>query len=109
MPNLKMSGATPSGNKSLCYTCKHSIVVKGINCEEAILCNEAFYKNGATLVPFRVAECTMFQNRNHPEKYEMEKIAWSVEARRRGPVGFDQCSNEMDIVITEPKKKDDND
>ncbi len=43
---------------------------------------------------------------NHPFLQEMKAIAWHVEARKRGPVGFEKGEEgEMEVVITEPKKR----
>jgi len=103
--NIKMDGATPISGKSLCVSCKHSVVVRGQNCEEVILCEDAFYSHGNGLVPFRVASCTSFRDKNHPEKHEMEAIAWTVEARKRGPQGFQASApNELDVTIRPPKE-----
>jgi hypothetical protein len=59
-------------------------------------------------VPFCVLECSLYDEKNKPSKYEMEKIAWTVETRNRGPKGFVPSPEENEIVISPPEKKKDN-
>ena len=57
-------------------------------------------------VPFRVAECASYHPTNMPWLHEMEQIAWKIEARKRGTVGFEPDRSEMEIIITPPSKDD---
>jgi hypothetical protein len=102
---IKISGGTPVSGKSLCHTCKYAAIVKGQNLEEHIHC-EANGLFGATRgkVPFRVAECSKFHPSNIPWKWEMEDMAWKIEARKRGPVGFSD-GEPMEIIISPPAKE----
>lgn len=107
MLQIKILGATPTSGKPLCLSCKMAKRVRGQNCEEIIFCH-LFSRNGSPgPVPFRVAECGDYHPVNMPWLHEMEEMAWKIEARRRGPVGFndpDARGGEMEVVITRPKK-----
>jgi hypothetical protein len=42
---------------------------------------------------------------NVPWLHEMEQMAWKIEARKRGPVGFTEGQlAEMEVVVTPPRK-----
>lgn len=97
--SFTMAGSTAKSGPSLCRTCKHAQILTGQNGEEIVRC-ESFHK----FLTFRVSTCTSFHPSNMPWKYEMEEIAWLVEARKRGPVGFKPGDPEMEYVITPPNR-----
>ena len=76
-------------------------MVRGQNCQELILCG--LFNGGP--VPFKVAECGDYHPSNVPWLHEMEDMAWKIEARRKGPVGFNDPTQrgEMEVVVTRPK------
>lgn len=102
---IKISGGTPKQGKSLCVTCKHAQVVRGQNMEEHTECAAGLFGRFNNRVPFRVAECSTHHPANVPELYEMKQIAWNIEARKRGPVGFEKQDETMEVVVTPPKKR----
>ena len=97
----KVIGGTPKTQPSLCLSCEHSLVIKSPNLETRAFCG--FF--GRMPVPFEVIECNQYGKKGEPNKYEMEKIAWTVETRTRGPKGFTPPTDEREIVINPPKKK----
>lgn len=101
---IKISGATPKGGRPLCHTCKHASVITGQNCEELVVCGEGLWKSSEGVVGFKVATCGSYHPSNIPWLHEMRDIAWSIEARKRGPSGFQAPAGEdiMEIVITKP-------
>lgn len=101
--SIKISGATPKGGKPICSTCKHAKKVIGQNCEEIVFCH-MFARGGSGTgpVPFKVAECGDYHPSNMPWLHEMEDMAWTIEARRRGPVGFSEGETDMEYVIRAP-------
>jgi hypothetical protein len=103
MIQITIHGATPKSGPSLCKTCKHAKSVKGQNCQEIVLCHMFSPYGGLGRVPFRVAECVTYHPSNVPWLREMEEMAWKIEARKRGPVGFEPDKCDMEIVITKPK------
>lgn len=107
MLQIKILGATPKGGKGICATCKHAKKIIGQNCEEIIFCHTVFDNTRyGGVVPFRIAECTQYHPSNMPWLHEMEQMAWTVEAKRRGPVGFGDGATEMEYVITAPNGDD---
>jgi hypothetical protein len=98
---IKVKNGTPRIEKSLCETCSQATVVKGANLEHVIKCGIL-----DAIMKFAVAECSDYSNRTATSLTQMEKIAWIVESRERGPVGFQQSTRELDIVISPPKQKE---
>jgi hypothetical protein len=111
MIQIKVNGGTPKSGKGLCHACKYASIVKGQNCEEFITCTAGMFPlpgNSIGPVRFRVAECGKYHPSNMPWLGEMQKMAWKIEARKRGPVGFSEGQNaEMEVVVTPPRKRDD--
>jgi len=104
---LHVIGGTPKQGKSLCMTCKHAGIVRGQNMEEHIECNQGMFSSTHSRVPFRVAECSSYHPSNMPWLHEMKAIAWNIEARKRGPAGFEKpVDGEMEVVVTPPKKRE---
>jgi hypothetical protein len=104
---IKISGGTPKQGKSLCVTCKNAQIVRGQNMEEHVECGEGLFGHANHRVPFRVAECSAYHPANVPYLHEMKQIAWNIEARKRGPVGFEKTDdeNDMEVIVTPPKKR----
>lgn len=108
---FKILGQTPKSGKALCVTCKRAKIIKGQRFEELILCH-IFNGSGTTgsrggVVPFRVAECSEYHPMNRPWLHEMEDMAWIIEARKRGPAGFEASPEDesiMEVVVTKPDK-----
>ena len=99
---FKINGATPKGGKPICGSCKHATVVTGQNCEERILCSADVFKRTSGIVTIRVATCSSYHPINVPWLHEMEQMAWVVQARRRGPTGFQPEQTEMEVTIKPP-------
>lgn len=111
MFKLNIVGGTPQGNKPLCHTCQEAVRIKGMNGEDVIRCR--VFSNGSGYygtVTFPVYECGEYLEKNRMHLYEMEKIAYTIEARRKGPPGFQASATdpgEMEITIKPPVKKAD--
>ena len=86
MNTIVMKKAALSGERSLCHACYWSHIQKGFReSEEAIYC--CFSKFRA--VPFKVADCTDFSNKNVPTREQMENIALIIpRTPARKPSGF---------------------
>lgn len=84
---IKIMGATPTGQESLCRTCRCAHIRKGFrDSDEAIFCGI-----GEQLIPvrFKVAECTDYANRNVPYRYELEQMALLINVPpARSKAGF---------------------
>lgn len=101
MNTIVMKKAALRDEKSLCHACYWSHIQKGFReSEEAVYC--CFSRLRA--VPFKVADCTDFSNKNVPTREQMENIALIIPtkpARKAGGfahVGFatDQEAAEED-------------
>ncbi len=79
----KVRGGTPKGSTSLCLRCRSAFVVRGLNLEEIVDCRKMEMR-----MTFRVESCSQFDDKSRPSLYEMERVAWIVTSRNRGPVGF---------------------
>lgn len=102
MIDFKISGATPKSGKAICVSCKHAAIVLGQNCEERILCGGGVFPPSG-IVTFKVAQCGAYHPMNMSWKHEMEAMAWIVQARRRGPTGFQKPEEgEMEVTIKPP-------
>jgi len=101
--SIKICNATPKGGKPLCLTCKEARVIKGQNGEERFICTDGLFRPN-NVVTFKVAECSQYSPFNVPHLFEMEQIAWRVEARRRGPSGFSvpEGEDKMEYVVKPP-------
>lgn len=98
---FKIHGATPKGGPSLCRSCKNAKMVTGQNGEEIVKCH-TFDR----FVGFRVATCTEWHPMNMPWKYEMEDMAWIVQARKRGPAGFKDEQGHVEYEIKPPQREE---
>jgi hypothetical protein len=103
---LKIKNGTLVEGESLCRTCRSAHIQKGFReSEEAIFCNFGHLR----AVPFKVAECTDYENRAVPYRWELEKMALLINVdptRRRagfkvgtGPAADDEDEDE-DCVST---------
>ena len=83
-----MRGGTPTGNLSLCRSCRNAHIQLGYaDSEVEIRCNYDYEK--PRLVPFAVRDCTDYTSKINPTMWEMEKIAWIVDAKKGNPqAGF---------------------
>ena len=86
MNTIVMKKAALSHERSLCHACYWSHIQKGFReSEEVVYC--CFSKFRA--VPFKVADCTDFSNKNVPTRREMEDIALIIPTTpARKPSGF---------------------
>jgi hypothetical protein len=84
---FKIKQAVAQMEDPLCRTCRYAHIRKGFReSEEAIFCN---FAEQLRPVPFRVAECTDYANRNVPYRYELEQMALLINVpRARKKAGF---------------------
>jgi hypothetical protein len=90
---IKVRGGTVAHDgRSLCETCRWSTIIRGVRLQDEIVeCGELSYRNQR--VPFPVATCSRYVNRNHPTIREMEETAWLLRSdSHRKQVGFVHAS-----------------
>lgn len=100
-------GGKPQTSESLCNSCYWAHIQRGFaESEEVILC--AFLRP-ARLVPFKVSQCTDYEDKRIPSKRDMEDIAWIIRTKDvNRQVGFSNDADyetdeedELEIVPTE--------
>ena len=86
---IKIRNGRPQLTESLCNSCYWAHIQRGFaESEEVILC--AFLRP-ARLVPFKVSQCTDYNDKRVPSKTDMEEIAWIIRTKDvNRPVGFTQ-------------------
>ena len=86
---IKVRGGTAAlHERPLCESCRWSTVIRGLRLgDEIVECSQLSFRNQR--VPFPVASCSGYINRNHPSIREMEEIAWILRSdSHRTQVGF---------------------
>jgi len=86
MQTIVMKKAALGDEKSLCSACYWSHIQKGFReSEESVFCCFSKFRP----VPFKVADCTDFSNKNLPTREQMENIALIIPTTPvRKPSGF---------------------
>jgi hypothetical protein len=75
---------TPLTGDWLCRTCTHATIQKGYSeSEEQFSCAYGFWKIPRAL-PFKVRECSGYEDRRLSEYEDMETIAWSLTSKSAG-------------------------
>jgi hypothetical protein len=107
MTVIRIRSRTPQSSESLCNSCYWAHIQRGFaESEEIVLC--AFLRP-ARLVPFKVSQCTDYNDKRIPSKQDMEEIAWIIRTKDiNRPVGFasksgpdESCDGELEIVPAE--------
>jgi len=86
MQTIIMKKAALSDEASLCLACYWAHIQKGFReSEEAVFCCFSKFRP----VPFKVADCTDFSNKNVPTREQMENIALIIPTKpARKRAGF---------------------
>jgi len=86
MQTIVMKKAALRDDESLCRACYWAHIQKGYReSEEAVFCCFSKFRN----VPFKVADCTDFSNKNVPTREQMENIALIIPTKpARKRAGF---------------------
>jgi hypothetical protein len=86
MHTIVMKKAALRDEESLCRACYWAHIQKGFReSEETVFCCFSRFR----AVPFKVADCTDFSNKNVPTREQMEKIALIIPTKlARKPSGF---------------------
>lgn len=94
---IKVQGGTVDhGRQSLCETCRHATVIRGVKLgDEIVECARLSYVNQR--VPFAVSSCSGYSDRRRASLREMEEIAWILRSDpHRNQVGFVRSSRLKD-------------
>lgn len=75
------------GNESRCDTCSSARIIQGYAESERIVFCDAMYP--PTRIPFKVSQCSMYEDRRLPDFSAMKAIAWQIRTKSAGSVaGF---------------------
>ena len=71
----------------MCQTCRWAHIVKGFSAsQEQIRCK---WLRKHPMVPFPVSECSSYDDKRLPSRWDMEQIAWVLLTKKAGrPIGF---------------------
>jgi hypothetical protein len=83
---ITIKDGTPLEGESLCTTCAYSHIQRGFReSEEEVFCMYGQFRP----VRFKVRECSAFNDKTLPTRWEMEKIALVIPTTTaRKPTGF---------------------
>lgn len=98
---IKIYGGTPEGNESRCDTCKYAGIIQGYaESERIVICG---YREESVRIPFKVMECSDYEDKRLPDYWEMKQIALEVRASASGiRAGFVRASELEKSNKTEP-------
>jgi hypothetical protein len=82
MSYRKVYGGTPVGNESRCDTCTHARIIQGYAESERIVFCDAMYD--PIRIPFKVMQCSDYEDRRLPDFEQMEEIAWQIRSKSAG-------------------------
>lgn len=83
MFEITVIGGTARGSENLCHTCKNALVREDNFNRQSVKCSA-----GAGWVKTKTVRCSDYIHRNLTEKWDLEKIAWTITADPKGKVGF---------------------
>jgi hypothetical protein len=94
--NVLIRNGKPQVNESLCNSCYWAHIQRGFaESEETIRC--AFLRP-ARLVPFKVSQCTDYEDKRIPSRKDMEDIAWIIRTKDvNRQVGFTKENETEDV------------
>src|SRR6478736_1253278 len=78
----KVYGGTPIGNESRCDTCTHARIIQGYAESERIVICTGMYD--PIRIPFKVMQCTDYEDRRLPDFENMKEIAWQIRSKSAG-------------------------
>src|SRR5260370_14708879 len=96
----KVYGGTPLDGGSRCDTCSNARIIQGYAESERFVFCDAIYPTAR--VPFKVSECSMYDDKRLPKLGDMRKLAWELRTKSAGSrAGF--------VVFSTPVKSHDDD
>lgn len=85
MSKFKMRGGTAQSDEHLCRNCRFAQNVQGHMLKERITYCSSFSRQ----VPFRVAECSEYDDKSRPSLWAMKDTAWILTTKSAGRgIGF---------------------
>src|SRR5262245_42241958 len=99
----KVYGGTPVGSESRCDTCAHARIIQGFaESERIVLCTSLY---DPIRIPFKVMQCTDYEDRRLPRYSDMKEIAWQIRSKSAGnEAGF--VTVERPASSSEPEEEE---
>ena len=70
------------GSESRCDTCAHARIIQGYaESERIVLCTSLY---DPIRIPFKVMQCTDYEDRRLPSYDDMKEIAWQIRSMSAG-------------------------
>jgi hypothetical protein len=87
MTVIRIRSGTPQSSEWLCNSCYWAHIQRGFaESEEVVL---GAFLRPARLVPFKMSQCTDYNDNRMPSKQDMEEIAWIIRTKDiNRPMGF---------------------
>ncbi len=104
-------GTSPNHGDSLCDSCRHARITRGLKIdEEVVMCNESHLSQ--VRIVFKVTSCTSYDDDRVPGYFELMQQAWILQpATSKRGAGFVRASDLRDRdfakYMTELKEGDD--
>jgi len=107
MTVIRIRSGVQQSSESLCNSCYWAHIQRGFaESEEIVLCA---FLSPARMVPFKVSQCTDYNDKRIPSKRDMEEIAWIIRTKDiNRPMGFapeqepdEGKEDELEIVPSE--------
>ena len=90
------------GNESRCDTCVSARIIQGYAESERIVFCDATYPTAR--IPFKVMQCSMYEDRRLPDFENMKAIAWQIRTKSAGNIaGFVTVPDESE-ELPEPEE-----
>jgi hypothetical protein len=104
MSYRKVYGGTPAGNESRCDTCARARIIQGYaESERLVFCDAAY---PPVSVPFRVRQCSMYEDSRLPDFDDMKEIAWQIRSKSAGNrAGFITVPEQADLKKQEQQQE----
>lgn len=100
----KVYGGTPIGSESRCDTCTHARIIQGYAESERIVICTGMYD--PMRIPFKVMQCTDYEDRRLPDFDNMKEIAWQIRSKSAGSIaGFVTVPEETDAQDQQSQAK----
>jgi hypothetical protein len=109
MPNISIRNGTAVDAATKCASCTHGHIIRGFReSEEMVFCTMGCER---VRIPFKVRECTGFEDKTKPDWEQMEKLAINIQPdisyskpagfRLTGDEGGQDTTDDCELVSSE--------
>jgi hypothetical protein len=103
MSYRKVYGGTPVGSESRCDTCANARIIQGYaESERVVIC---VAMDPSMPILFKVAECSVYEDKRLPSYWEMKQIAWTLRTKSAGSAAGFVLLSEVEKA-TQPQQQE---